>query len=400
MFADTFASAHVQTFPDGTVFPLVGYNHERMRAYYAALPFYLPQGIVTHALGPLSGQWTFAQRVGAYAAPVGSAPAPGRGEVGATTCSGGLARYVCTYLAELGPALPDTNEIGRELSPDGRRLALSVGVVMGTALRYGLVVIDLESGAKRFLTTDAAFHDVSPAWSPDGTRIAFARWTTGSTVADAGIWTIGPDGSGSRRVVAATSDGPMRVYGWTADGTAFGYGAARPGAQYRLANPASNSQVVFRGYVTSPGEWRAGTPAFVGAFANDPSEVAHLDVADANGAAQRTVLSAPDGSFGNDVRPRWRPGADEFLYLVPSSSGLAIATVSGQIRGVPTRGAVVTADWQSAAEIVYLAQDSTSTVTIRVVGADGSQARDLIALRRPVASWLETYRDLASVTYR
>jgi dipeptidyl aminopeptidase/acylaminoacyl peptidase len=80
------------------------------------------------------------------------------------------------------------------------------------------------------LTSKAVDND--PAWSPDGSSIAFVR---GFDAGDAGIYVIDADGTGARRLtdggglIDFTDDGPV----WSPDRTriAFARGGREPGAE-------------------------------------------------------------------------------------------------------------------------------------------------------------------------
>lgn len=75
------------------------------------------------------------------------------------------------------------------ISPDGTRIAF-VGVVDGWP---GLHVMTRDgSGLQRLTTTAADAPDASPAWSPDGRRVAFSRTSAGS---GGDIWVIDADGT-------------------------------------------------------------------------------------------------------------------------------------------------------------------------------------------------------------
>ena len=93
-------------------------------------------------------------------------------------------------------------------SPDGRRLAF-----MGTVgSNYEVFVADVASGAVRQLT-DAPGQDGWPAWSPDGTTIAFSSvrddcafappdaecWRADSGAVHYDTWLVDPDGANLRR---------------------------------------------------------------------------------------------------------------------------------------------------------------------------------------------------------
>jgi Tol biopolymer transport system component len=80
-------------------------------------------------------------------------------------------------------------------SPDARHIVFAHGRVDPS--KRSLEVIDADGANLRQLTTirsrGAGF--ATPAWSPDGARIAFASETTGTDRFQRDIWTVGLDGS-------------------------------------------------------------------------------------------------------------------------------------------------------------------------------------------------------------
>ena len=86
-------------------------------------------------------------------------------------------------------------------SPDGQTLAFpALEGEMGSdafseagTYRYvGIHLVDVATGRERRLLPDEATGSLSPAWSPDGSRLAFLSTRSGSPQ----MWTIGADGSG------------------------------------------------------------------------------------------------------------------------------------------------------------------------------------------------------------
>ncbi|WP_114953730.1 amidohydrolase family protein [Sphingosinicella terrae] len=145
-------------------------------------------------------------------------------------------------------------------SPDGRRLAFSA---LGT-----LYVMPLDGSAP----PRAVAAGFQPRWSPDGSRLAFVRWTA----RDAGhVWTVGSDGSDPRRISEAAGFYTSPVF--TPDGgkvlalrsshamrmrSYMEYGPLRQAELVRLPAGGGPASVVARGTM-------GGTLHFAG----DPSEV-------------------------------------------------------------------------------------------------------------------------------
>ncbi len=96
-------------------------------------------------------------------------------------------------------------------SPDGTRLAVSYG----DAENGGLYRVSAD-GRQNTRLTDASTIDCRPKWSPDGKLIAYAAYAkTDADAKDAGVYLIGADGTGKRRV----SEDAIYYVQWSPDGT-------------------------------------------------------------------------------------------------------------------------------------------------------------------------------------
>src|SRR3954447_5922630 len=115
-------------------------------------------------------------------------------------------------------------------SPDGTKLAFESARDSGDALVLDIYVMDTDGSDVRRLTADPA-HDEGPIWSPDGTKIALTSERGGSS----DVWVMASDGSGLRRL----TDDPSRDESpdWqavpfaTAGPVAWGDGRPGPGAE-------------------------------------------------------------------------------------------------------------------------------------------------------------------------
>jgi Tol biopolymer transport system component len=93
-------------------------------------------------------------------------------------------------------------------SPDGTRIAF-VSIAHTNADVY---VMNVDGSDVRRVTDDPS-HEDQPAWSPDGTQIAFTREGAG----DPGIYAMSPDGSGVRELLHDPSPANLGI-AWSPDG--------------------------------------------------------------------------------------------------------------------------------------------------------------------------------------
>jgi TolB protein len=103
-----------------------------------------------------------------------------------------------TGLTQLTQSDPGVTNYQPALSPDGARVAF------GTSRpgNSGIVVLDIEGGLRRNLTSNTVSLDGEPAWSPDGTRIAFVRGYDPTVGGVANFTTCGAN------IYVANVDGP------------------------------------------------------------------------------------------------------------------------------------------------------------------------------------------------
>ncbi len=310
---------------------------------------------------------------------------------------------VATFLSNLGDGIVATNLVSAQFSPDGDRLVLSVGTRGPQGgVRLGLVIVDLASGNMFDLTTDPSYHDDTPAWSPDGSWIAFSRRTVRDG-RDAAVWIVAPTaGSTPRRpLMSQQVDAPRRTYnyGWTPDGRQiamsrggntiefvdpFFTGACPPTASVCVPPPMTS----FNGSVSAsraPMDWRSKIPQFVGAFAEQPNGSgagSTIAVADGPASALRTVAKATESPAGSLLRPRWRPGSDEVLYLESPAQPrtgdhklMIVDTTSRAGRLLVARPVPMQAEWTPDGSAIAWVEATGVPFAVRVVNADGSGER-------------------------
>ena len=145
-------------------------------------------------------------------------------------------------------------------SPDGSRIAVAVG----SETDADVAVFDVETGQVLARLTDGPAKEVNwqPDWSPDGTRIAFTRRVfLGGGREDHDLFVINADGTG-RRALLEGADTEAEQPDWHPDGRAIAFsGLSRQTRQiHRLAVDADgrvgSPAPVFTssGYDTQP-EW-------------------------------------------------------------------------------------------------------------------------------------------------
>jgi Tol biopolymer transport system component/serine/threonine protein kinase len=119
-------------------------------------------------------------------------------------------------------------------SADGQFIAAG-GPASPGAAGAGLVLLPVHGGARRTLTEPPpGSSDIAPAFSPDGTRLAFQRIPT-TAVSD--IWVADASGANPRRITF--DDRLLEGPAWTQDGQSLIFSSARLGAGRLWRVPAT-----------------------------------------------------------------------------------------------------------------------------------------------------------------
>jgi Tol biopolymer transport system component len=272
--------------------------------------------------------------------------------------SGGLQMSTIQWLDGAGKKEPLLAKPGNyrdpRLSPDGRRLALSVE----EGGRQDILVYDPERDAMTRLTTDGSY--ISPIWSPDGQYIVFTSF------AGPLFWTRA-DGGGQPQAITQ-GNSPQRAYSFSTDGKRLAYQelsssgmrsmkiwtlpVTEDGGQFRAGKAELFPQTeVFSLYPAfSPdGRWLAYESGAPGA--TQPEVYVRAFPAPASGQGARWQISNGGGSF-----PIWSRSGSQLLYR----SGDRIMAVSYTVKGdvfVPDRPRVWVPKLGGAAVAFDLAPD-------------------------------------------
>jgi serine/threonine protein kinase/Tol biopolymer transport system component len=198
------------------------------------------------------------------------------------------------------------------LSPDGKRLAVTVGDP-----QTNIWVFDLVRGTKTRLTFDNATHN-QPSWSPDGSRIAFASFSGPFAGAGLGssLHTKASNGTGQDALLLAAEQQIAHTYPeFSPDGRYLVYdrGSGPTGGAvwavplsgekkpFPVVQPQSPQNNVFESRLSPDGRWLA--------YTSDDSGSAEIYVSPFPGGGGRWQISTNGGAV-----PVWRRDGKELFY--------------------------------------------------------------------------------------
>lgn len=180
------------------------------------------------------------------------------------------------------------------ISPDGKRAVVVVSRIVWNDDTYttDLDLIDIAAHVRRTITHDRKDVD-APAFSPDGTELAFLADAGSGDDAQPQVWTMRFDG-GDARPVTSAADG-VQQFAWRPDGGSIAYTAADPEPKRTGADRFRDSFIFTTEPITARSLRRPVHLFVIPADGGRATQITSGTQSVATGEAQSTISWSADG---------------------------------------------------------------------------------------------------------
>jgi len=232
--------------------------------------------------------------------------------------------------------LTEGTSMAAALSPDGRTIVLDL---------LGALWTMPSAGGRATRVLDDGYDAHAPAWSPDGTRLAFQAYYRDTW----NIWTMQSDGSDLRQVTSGPFDD--REPHWSPDGTRLAFASDR-GGNYDvwLLTVASGDVRRF----TS-----GGANESMPAWSPDGREIAFVSDREARGIYARHLDTGAERQLAADAAvlftPSWASDGTAVAYVAVDGAVTRLMAGGRNVADASEDVHPFRASWTSAGELLYTA---------------------------------------------
>jgi len=184
-------------------------------------------------------------------------------------------------------------------SPDGTKIAF---YAYEDSTTWSINVMDSNGENRTRLTGTAGVRDAAPVWSPDGTTIAFSRVRDDRYE----IWVMDPDGGSQRRLGDFEGFAPQ----WSPDGSRLAFCTVPRGEIFIVAADGSSPRQLTDNEVDDM--WPAWSPDGAAiAFMSGERDHHQIWLMNADGSGAKRLTN----NGYDDWRPMWSPDGSKIAFL-------------------------------------------------------------------------------------